>query len=408
MRGLFLFEYMKSWRGKKVTVVLIAFLVALVGMVLFNMVQDKTYWSNQRQSLGIELTRIQIERTDIEAQLSATRENMPEDTEAIDELSTIARYYQWQYLYNIQQQNAARDAIRGLDNSRERLELWIVRDLHLLGMLEAGHDFLDETPALARQRLAANQYLLEENIEPLNSPYQMTAINFAYQLTNYPWILIILLAICLLTMGMFSGDIEGGAYKVLYSQPFSRGKIYAAKYLVNFFNSFVVVTGLVVVVFGIVALINGLGDANYPAMYFSESYQSLTTVSTDVDSTDLFTFVPWTMYFVQILPMYFMLCWFVISLIGAASLLLNNTANVLSALFCMLVLDFLSRSVFTDDSVFLIIWPLTAANLNNLLHGLYTLSALGYLLLLGAFTALSLAVSLIVLIKRDMTGGIAS
>ena len=409
MKGLIIFEHLKSWRGKQVTAVLIAFLAALIGMVVFNMIQDQNYWSSKRQALVTERTRIQNGRTDAEAQLASARENTPEDTERIEELRSIAWYYQWQYLYNYQQQIAARDASRGQDDVWERLELWIERDQNLLAMLEAGIDFLDETPAVVKQRLAMNQYMIQEGIVPLNSPYQMTAINFVYQLTNYPWLFIILLAICLLTMNMFSGDIEGGAYKVLYSQPFGRSRIFAAKYLVHFTNSFLAVTGLVVVVFGIVALVNGLGNISYPTLFFGESYHSLTTVSTsDIAASDVFTFVPWLTYFFRTLPLYILLCSFVISLIGTASLMLNNTGNVLNAMFCILVLDFLSRGAFPNESVFHILWPFTAVNLNNVLQGNYSLSALGYLVLLGTCTAVMLTASLIVLKKRDLTGGIAS
>jgi hypothetical protein len=132
----------------------------------------------------------------------------------------------------------------------ERLQLTVERDKHMLQGLEQGYELLDHTPEEVKQRIAINEFILENGLTPLNSPHEMKATNFLTQLINYPWILAILIALALLSIDIFSGDVEGGAYKNLYSQPIARGKIYAAKYLIRFFYSFVVIIGVTALVLG--------------------------------------------------------------------------------------------------------------------------------------------------------------
>lgn len=407
MKRLILFEHLKFWRSRKNTAVLLIFIAALIGMVLFNTAKDKTYWQGQEDYLRYEQTLIKNEIALLEAELNSDQRGNSEDAAGEDEqLKGLYKLYREQYLLNYRQQIMAKDYSKGKVGVQERVALWIERDQHLLKGLQAGHNFLEESIVHVNQRLAMNQYLVQEGIEPLSSPYQMTATNFIYQLTDYPWILTILIALALLNIDMFSGDVEGGAYKVLYSQPYRRSRIHAVKFSVHFLNSFAAVALIVLAMFGVMAMSNGLGDIHYPTYYYSESYQALQVISSE-SAIDSFTFLPWSEYMLKTVPLYFLLCCFIISLIGTASLLLNNTTNGLNILFCLLVLDFISRSLFAKDSGFIMFWPFTASALNSVLKGLYSLSASAYLIWLSVLTVLLFAGSLAILRKRDLTGGIS-
>lgn len=407
MKSILLFENAKFWRARKTLLVLTAVVLALIGMVIYNVKMDEAYWKGQWDEVLVEKAMITIENKNLESQidgLKRTLEENPDSVEALEELEKLYQFYRRQYLYNYQQELIMMHINRGNALPEDRLDLWIERDQHLLAGLESGLTFLDAVPSIVRQRLLANEYIVQENITLLSSPYQMTATNFLYQLTSFPWMLIILIGIALLTIDIFSGEIEGGAYKVLYSQPFGRGKIYLVKYLVRFANSFFVITGIIALAFAAVALFNGLGDTSYPTSFFSESYQTLRIL--DAFAGDTYTFIPWSAYILRTLPLYALLCCFIAVLIGTASLLLDSTANVVNVLFSALVLDFLSRTLFASESIFYMFWPLTVTSLNSVLEGSYSLSAAGYLILLGALTVVLLLASLIVLNKRDLTGGV--
>jgi len=399
MKRLLSFEFTKIWRTNKTLVTLALLILALVGMVRFFSAQDAGYWTTQVREIENERVRIDNLITSLEDKLELTKLNSPEDTEAIGEIEADLEFIHRQRRYNYEQKIHAE--FYNTDKAK-RLELWINRDTHLLAGLEAGHSFLDETPANVRQRLAVNQYLSDNNIEPLNSPYEMNGTNYLYHLTDYPWILLVLVAISLLCIDMFSGDSDGGAFKFLYSQPFRRKKIHGAKFLVYFGNSFLMVTAVVILGFVVVYLLNGLGHTDYPAFYNSVSFHSLTA---GPGAADALNFLPWSGYIVRVIPLYILMCCFITVFIGTASLILNNTANTLSALFCLLYLDYSVRNLFQAPSKFYIFWPFTAAGINSILRGMYFLSASAYLILLSVMTAALLATSLAILNKRDMTGG---
>lgn len=399
MKTIISFEHIKIWRSKKVIAVLLLVVLGLVAMIVHNNKLDKGYWSQQEYDIGTERTRIDLLIKQAEAELSTARISAPDE---VDEINQRLEFIHSQRRLNYDQSVHARFYN---DDKQRGLEIWIKRDRHLLAGLEQGYEFLDANLAEVRQRLMVNEYLFQENIEPLNSPYEMTATNFIHHLSDYPWILILLVAIGLINIDMFSGDIDGGAYKFLYSQPFKRSKILASKYLVYFLNSFVLVTLVVALVFGVVALKNGIGDFSYPSFYFTPSYSSMATAGA-ADSPEALGFLPWSAYLLRQLPLYTLLCCFVIALIGTASFLLKSTANVLSTLICLLFIDYSIRNLFPMQSKLYMFWPLTASGLNSVLQGLYSLSSLAYVALLGTLAVILIGASLIVLNKWDLTGGI--
>jgi len=400
MKTIYAFEMNKFWRSKKTIAVLAVLVLALVGMIIYNMEQDKSYWQSQLNELQYERTLVKNEAEKIESQLEDI--HGPDDPEIIEQLDNQYKLYRAHSLYIYQMELMVKAYLKGEVSPAERIGLWIERDLDLLKKMDAGYSYLNDSLAQVRQRLLINENLIQNKITPLNSPYEMTATNFIYQLTNYPWILIVLIALALLNIDMFSGDVEGGAYKFLYSQPFSRIKILTAKYLVSWLNSILAVTLIIIIVFGAVAMVHGLGDLSYPQYYYSESYQSLSSPTRTVETL---SYLPWASYLVRILPLYLLLGTFVIGFIGTVSLLLSNTANTVNVMFCLLIIDFISRTLFSWDSLFYWFWPFTPSRINDVLQGNYAFPASTYLILLEILIISLLATSIIVLRKQDLTGG---
>lgn len=399
MKGLISFENTRFWRSTKNIIVLLAYVAVLIGLIVYNSSLDKSYWNNQQGVLIYERGSINNIITEVQSRTATIEDLNPDDTETLAELEREYDYYRSQYLYNYQQHALARQHTP--ERNVERIDLDLQRDRHMLKGMEQGYEFFDQTKEEVLQRIAINEYILEQKLLPLNSPHEMTATNFLTQLLDYPWILAILIAIALLTIDIFSGDVEGGAYKNLYAQPIFRGRIYAAKYLVRFFYSFLIISGLTALVFAVLIPINGLGSVDYPQGFFLESFQSR-------DTTGALTFLPWSQYILRTIPLYCLLCLFVMLLIGTASLLLKNTGNALNASFCILVLDFLARTLFAPDSKFYTFWPLSAAGINGVLQGIYRSSALAYLILLGLSVIILYVGGALILRKQDLTVGMGS
>lgn len=398
------FENRKFWRSKKTIAVIPLVVIALLGMVQFNVRKDRSYWQESGE-LSQEHTLVLSEYYKVKAELTAAELSAPEDTETLAKLKDHYEFFNTQHLFIYQQELIGRNYTQ--EKAEKRLELDIKRDQHLLaGLEEKGYAFLAETPAGVRQRLAVNQYLFQEKIVPLHSPYEMTAINFLYQLLSYPWILIVLIPLALLNIDMFSREIDGGAYKLLYSQPFQRHKIYWVKYIVHSLNSFFVITALILLVFALVALANGLGDPRYPILYYGQTFHGLGTVTPAEASVNTFTFLPWSAYLLRALPLYILFVFLTITITGTASLLLNNTANVSSFAIVLLFLDIIFRALFAAQSKFYLFWPFTASDINSVLRGSYPLSAAAYLIEEGILTFILYFAGLAHLQKRDLSGGI--
>ena len=412
MKGILQFECLKSWYAKKNLFVLLVFLAALLAMITYNTILDNNYWANLKEELNRERALIEAEEQNIFDDLKATREvaqavGTPEVYAEVEALEKCADFIQRQRIYNYQQAMLAKEYT--VDIAPEMLELWIARDLHLLngfedGLVESTSILAKTTPLEVEKRLAVNQALFRDNIEPLNSPYEMTATNFLYCLSSFPWILIVVVTLMMLSMDLFSTDTEGGAYKILYSQPQKRSIIHMVKFMLNITVSILLVTGLIALTFSVLSLVKGLGDVNYPVFYMKGSYTSMVI---DSSADTVLPLVRWSTYIAKVIPIYLLLSCFVLALTGTASLLLGSTANALSAIICLLFLDYSFRILFPPSNNFYLVWPFAALGFQDVLQGFYKGSALAYLSLLGVSTFLLLALSLIVLKKQDLKGGLS-
>lgn len=409
MKAILHFEFLKFWYAKKNLIVLMVFLAALLAMIAYNTILDNNYWATLEKDLNQERALISNEEIIAQEELKAARmaakeANIPEVHELVDELKARVDFLHEQRMYSYQQAILAKGYTKV--RAQERLELWITRDQHWLKGFEDG--LVEPTSILAQnvtpieleKRLVVNQVLLRDNIEPLNSPYEMTAVNFLYHFTSYPWILIVVITLMMLSMDLYSVDVEGGAYKVLYSQSYKRTTIHGVKFALSVVTCIVLVTSLIALSFGILSLGKGLGDMRYPTFCLEGAYTGLVTDSSVVD-----TVVPWLTYITRVLPIYLLMSCFILILAGTASLLLGSTANALSAVVCLLFLDYSFRILFPANSSFYLVWPFAALSFRDVVQGNYIGSALAYLALLGGCILLLPALSLALLNKQDLKGG---
>jgi len=398
MTGLFLFEGRRFWKSKKTLVVILLLLITLASFIISNTVQDKLYWIRQAADLTIERVVVDTEIKRVENELSLLEESA-QDNLAIEGKEEELDFLTQRRNFNVQQINQTKNPTE--DKAMERAELWLKSDRHLLSGAEAGMDLeqmgLDISIPEIQQRILVNEYLVQQQVQPLNSPYEMTATNFAYKLLDYPWIIIVLLALVLLNIDVFSGDFDGGAYKVLYSRPFSRRQIYCVKFLVRTAYSMLIITGIVAITFYLVGTVNEFGELSYPVHYMP-SFHQLTAIDSQV-------LLPWAEYIYRAVPLLLVVCSFIILLTGIISLLTRDTPATLSMSIGILFLDYSLRTVFPGESSIFAFWPLAPTVINDVLQGAYNLSALAYLILLIIAALALLAVGLFITVKGDLRGG---
>lgn len=398
MTGLFLFERRRFWKSKKTLVVILLLLIALASFIMFNTVQDKRYWILQATNLTIERVVIETEIKSVENELSLLEESN-QDNLAIQGKEEELDFLTQRRLFNIQQVNHAKSPAK--DKAMERTELWLKSDRHLLSGAEAGLDLEHMGVHISipeiQQRILVSEYLIQQKIQPLNSPYEMTATNFAFKLLDYPWNIIVLLALVLLNIDIFSGDFDGGAYQILYSRSFSRRQIYDVKFLVRAVYSMLIIIGIVAVIFFLVGMTNQFGEFSYPVQYMPSFHQ--------LEAIDSQILLPWTEYFHRAVPLLLVFCSFIIVLTGFISLLTRDTPATLSIISGILFLDFSFRTVFRSESKIFAFWPLAPGVISDVLQGAYSLSAMAYLILLVIATLTLLTVGLVFILKVDLRGG---
>lgn len=195
MKNLLTFEMKKFCSVKNAVVVLLA-LAALMAMVQYNGLRNKNYWGSE---LSQEDVLVLNEYYRLKTEYTAAQNSSPGEVEALRVLKEHQEFYYTQHLFIYQQQLMGKNYTP--DRAQDKIELALERDRHLLwGLEEKGYAYLQETPVEVGQRLAANQCLLDQGIAPLTSPYEMTAVNFLYQLLTYPWVLILLITLALLNI----------------------------------------------------------------------------------------------------------------------------------------------------------------------------------------------------------------
>lgn len=408
MKALFRFESRVFCYTKKNLAVLLAFILALSFMVIYNNVRDRNYWPAMVKQLDHERALAASEEREVQDELKNTREANkitpnPYLDEQIEFLKEKLSFISEQRFFCLQQREIAKEYSK--EKAWEMLELWIERDIHLLSGLEQGlidaNSRIFQEPLDIQERLAVNQALLHGQVFPLNSPYEMKATNFLYSLISYPWCLIPVIALALLSIDLFSGDFEGGAYKVLYSQAPRRSLIHGVKFVFRIGIGFFAVTGLIAAAFGLLSLFKGLGETSYPIFYAKCSY----TIWATKAAVSLRPIISWQAFIGRGVPLYLALSLFIPVLTGTLSLLLATGVNTLSAVISLFFLDYSFRLLFNGSDIFNRVWPLAAMYIKDVLQGYYAGTALNYTVLLGAFSVLLLLLGLTALALRNLEGG---
>ena len=116
-----------------------------------------------------------------------------------------------------------------------------------------------------KNQLTLDQYLLDNNIKPVNGP----ELNGSTYLIN----LFAILGTIFLAIGVaiFSSDIVSGEYspataKFLLTQPVSRAKVLLSKFLTAVLSSVFLICIVEIIAFVIVGCMTGFGNMNYPQL----------------------------------------------------------------------------------------------------------------------------------------------
>lgn len=114
-----------------------------------------------------------------------------------------------------------------------------------------------------QEKMKVNQYLIKENLSPLNSPFECNFFNLINLLFSDYYPLVLTMLFLLMVFDICSSEFENGTYKTIYATPVSRSMILKTKFLFML-SAMIVFILLILLVFGIAAIFFGMGSFTYP------------------------------------------------------------------------------------------------------------------------------------------------
>ncbi|WP_159436084.1 ABC transporter permease subunit [Anaerosalibacter sp. Marseille-P3206] len=354
MKSLLVFERKKFWR-KSTIFTIIFFAIILSLSVLLLQYQNLKSVQEYKENLSMESFEIENRVKSLKNQIYMTEDAIKEEmanknadeefieqlNEQKEELLKTLDIYEKLLEYDKELQ-------RNYDKP-ERLSIEIKRRKFQLDNFELisknSYILVDVSEKQLTQDLNRLKYLRDNNIVPLESPFEATGQNFLLLQIQYPFSLIWAILLILLFYDMYSLDFETGAYKSLYTKEYRRNKIFNSKCLFSILNALVISIILLGMSTIVATLVNGFGSTIYPVEYGETSM------------------VPWSSAITQMTPAIILGIVFTISLTLLLSQIFKNGANIIIIMISLFIMDYSFREVFLEQSLFWRIWPFSFLNL---------------------------------------------
>lgn len=114
------------------------------------------------------------------------------------------------------------------------------------------------------ESIAIKEILIDKNIKPIFTEYAMSSWNFIPLFLTGNTMFLIVFVIIYFASSIVVSDFEKGTYKLVYNLPLSKLKIYLSKLITALAINYAWVFTFLLGCFGILAIIVGTGDGDYP------------------------------------------------------------------------------------------------------------------------------------------------
>ena len=114
------------------------------------------------------------------------------------------------------------------------------------------------------ESIAIKEILIDKNIKPIFTEYAMSSWNFIPLFLTGNTMFLIVFVIIYFASSIVASDFEKGTYKLVYNLPLSKLKIYLSKLITALAINYAWIFTFLLGCFGILAIIVGTGDGNYP------------------------------------------------------------------------------------------------------------------------------------------------
>lgn len=268
MRNLLKYEFQKFIYNKKNFAVIIAFIVFLSGLIIYNHRLDQEY-SNTMSTRMWEIadySKLMVKSMDI------TSKFMKEEKQ----VQAYEEQKQFWYKFNTKTLNLVNAYKHDDYRNMTFIENEIAWNELLLEGLNKGYNMNNVTSdriVNIQEKITQDQYILENKIEIPHSPYETTFFNlFNLIFTGYSTLLLAFFFL-LLVFDLNTAEFENGSYKIMYSGKDPVTKIIKAKMVFSFLLVLFYLF-LILAVFVIAGIIFGLGDSIFPYPVGMNTYPS--------------------------------------------------------------------------------------------------------------------------------------
>lgn len=391
-------EWIKFIQSRKNRIVFLLLFCYLLGIVIYSIKADKEYYVNMEEAMRTE-RREAANKLDSIILLEKTDENFESNPDEVEyykiESSTslmLEHYYRMKDFKNWD---------RMLETENKKFNNLIIGEKkgfvekHLLRAR-------NQYPTVLQRKIAKNEYLLKNNIKPYFTPYELNGMQFlTFLLKGYsPMILIIFCII--LSIDIFLREFEEGSYKLCFTQPYNRKKIYWSKV----YSILLFVIGLMVLLillfFIVISLIYGLGSSKYPKPV--GIVEILTSLSSNAGKLGRFQIISTGKYLVLgYMLLFFMMIMAILSTV-ALSTWFNSLSNTLGIVTGLMMLNYVFETFLDNGSILRFYLPLSYLNIEGTISGQINTSYV-----VGLTFALIISIGLIIssyktFMKRDLLG----
>jgi ABC-type transport system involved in multi-copper enzyme maturation permease subunit len=260
----------------------------------------------------------------------------------------------------------------------------------------------NQDPAKLKQQIIRNEYLIENDIEIDLSPYKLSGIQFLTFLLKSHSPMIIIVFAMILSIDVFLGEMEEGSYKLYFTQPYSRKRIYWSKILGVLLFIIGIIFALIIVLFIIVSIIYGVGKINFPQVIGSK--EILTSLTNNAKILGQFQVISTSQYLILgYIQLLFMMIMTILSTV-ALSTWLNSISKTLGLTTGLIMLNYVFEATVTYKSILRFVSPLSYLNIEQVIKGEVNASYLVGIIISIALSIVLTSISYVRFINSDLLG----
>nr|WP_300005468.1 ABC transporter permease subunit [Tissierella sp.] len=247
------------------------------------------------------------------------------------------------------------------NNPKQHIDILIAKNDRYENIIQGMEDKIINTNFLSDKGLGIeeidkktyiNNYIIENEIQPILSPYTMTGANSLVMFLEGNNLIILIFVIALLSIDIYLSEVEEGSYKLAYTQPITRKQIYTGKLITITVISLAVVLLGILLNFMLTSIVFEKGNLYYPFI----TNDSINTISLNGGFKGYKILQLWK-YFIMGIQLLVPIILFTISLIIFLSIFTDSNSNTLGFTMMFLVLSFIFNSFLPKESIINLIYP---------------------------------------------------